>query len=296
MNETNALLQHEQAHDIAVREALTAAHASEVTIRMLSGLEELGAVHRLFDTIWSPDADTPPITVELLRALAAGGNYVAGAYDADVLVGACVGFFGAPADGVLHSHIAGVSASAQGRSVGFALKLHQRAWAMRRGVSTIAWTFDPLVGRNAHFNLAKLGGVAAEYHPNFYGNIPDAINGGIDSDRILVRWTLGADSVKDACGGATTSADAAAELAGGARVALSVAHTGAPALGETSDGRLLVGVPGDIEAMRRTDPPTSKDWRIALRDVLGTLMADGRTVSGFDRAGWYVVAEKGLDR
>ena len=54
------------------------------------------------------------MTIELLRAFSKAGNYVAGAFDGGRLVGACVGFFHAPAEDALHSHIAGVSPSATG--------------------------------------------------------------------------------------------------------------------------------------------------------------------------------------
>src|SRR3712207_7442617 len=65
----------------------------------------------------------------------------------------------------------------------FRSKLHQRAWAIARGVHEVAWTFDPLVARNAWFNLTKLGARATEYLPNFYGPMDDGINGADESDR-----------------------------------------------------------------------------------------------------------------
>jgi len=33
----------------------------------------------------------------------------------------------------------------------------------------IAWTYDPLIRRNAYFNLVKLGARPVEYLRNFYG-------------------------------------------------------------------------------------------------------------------------------
>ena len=40
----------------------------------------------------------------------------------------------------------------------------------------MTWTFDPLVSRNARFNLTKLGAHAVEYLPDFYGAMEDGIN------------------------------------------------------------------------------------------------------------------------
>ncbi|MEV7013173.1 hypothetical protein AB0N02_42270, partial [Streptosporangium sp. NPDC051022] len=138
----------------AVRDAERVAGAAGVRIAELSGIGDFEGVRRLFDDIWQSDPGNAPISVELMRALSHAGNYVAGAYDGERLVGASVAFLAAPVGRALHSHVTGAAA---GRGAGLALKLHQRAWALERGLDRITWTYDPLVRRNAHFNLVKLG-------------------------------------------------------------------------------------------------------------------------------------------
>jgi predicted GNAT superfamily acetyltransferase len=182
----------------------------------------------LYDEIWRPEPGSRPVTVEFLRALAHSGNYVCGAFAGDELVGACAGFFASPAGVAMHSHIAGVSDRVRGRHVGFALKLHQRAWALARGVELITWTFDPLISRNAYFNLGKLGACATEYLPDFYGAIDDGFNSGDDTDRLLVSWPLADAGVSRACQGRAAGADAAALRAAGAAVALDTSPAGLP--------------------------------------------------------------------
>ena len=269
----------------AVEAAEAAARAAGVLIRPVADLAGLAALDRLLAGIWQADASGPLLGTELLRALAKSGNYVAGAYDDDVPVGAAVAFFAAPAERELHSHITGVTAGALGRGVGFALKQHQRAWALRRGIATISWTFDPLVGRNAHFNLAKLAALPAEYLPNFYGAMHDRINGGDDSDRLLVRWELAASAVVAACAGQPHRCEPPPT----AVVALSRSATGLPVPGPRKGETLLVAVPDDIEALRRRDSGAAKAWRVAVRDTLTALLADGARFAGFDRAGGYVL-------
>ncbi len=266
-----------------------AARAAGVRMRALTELAEFAAVCRLYDAIWRPDPANPPVTAELLRALSKAGNYVAGAYDDTGLAGASVGFFGAPAHRELHSHIAGVAGAALGRSVGFALKLHQRAWSLRRGATAITWTFDPLVRRNAYFNLAKLAAAPAEYLPDFYGGMHDGINAGDESDRLLVRWELAAPPVERACAGVPLYCDAAAARGAGAVIALGRSDAGEPVRGDGSGATVLVAVPADVEALRLTAPDTARRWRVAVREVLGGLLADGARVTGFDRSGYYVV-------
>lgn len=272
--------------------AESAARAAGVVIRELDDLAGFDAVRELYDRIWRPDPTNPPVTAEMLRALTKGGNHVAGAYDGGALVGAGVAFFGPPADRKMHSHVVGVSPAALGRGVGFALKLRQREWALRRGVSAITWTFDPLVGRNAYFNLTKLGADVAEYLPDFYGGMHDAINGGDRSDRLLVQWDLVAPRVEAACAGRTTRCDADAERARGAVVALGRDERGAPVPGPTDGATLLVAVPRDVEALRRADPELAGEWRAAVREVLAPLVAE-RPRARFDRGGWYVITRGG---
>jgi predicted GNAT superfamily acetyltransferase len=273
----------------AVQAADVAARLAGVQIRELANLDELQAVFRLYDEIWGPDLRDPPVNSQLLRAFSKTGNYVTGAFDGQQLVGACVGFFGAPAEAALHSHIAGVSGAAQGRSVGFALKVHQRAWCLLHGVTAVAWTYDPLIRRNAYFNLVKLGARPEQYLADFYGGMQDAINAGAPSDRLLVRWDLEQPAVAAACLGDATGADAQAELAAGAEIALGTSATGAPQVGSYRSTRLLVAVPDDVETLRLSQPGVAADWRLAVREVLGGLLADGARVTAFDRRGWYVL-------
>jgi len=274
--------------DAAVQAADAAAMAAAISVRELVHLPDLADVIELYASIWGP-SDNPPISLELLRAFTKAGNYVGGAYEGDRLVGASVGFFHAPSDNALHSHIAGVAGDLSGRHVGFALKLHQRAWALLRGVSEIAWTYDPLVSRNAYFNLVKLAGRPVEYLPDFYGPMDDTINAGGDSDRLLVRWRLRSPEVVAACSGTSSPASADDELARGAVVALGIDAHQAPVAG-CLDGRVsLVAVPRDIEALRISNPELALQWRIALRESLEALMADGAQITGFDRAGRYVL-------
>lgn len=277
--------------------AARAAKAAGVAVRPLESLAELSAVSSLFDEIWAPDSGNSSMRIDLLRAMTKAGNYVSGAYDlaSGELLGGCVGFFGPPSHAELHSHIAGVVPAGLGRSVGFALKVHQRAWCLRHGVRVIAWTYDPLIRRNAYFNLVKLGARPAEYLRNFYGAMDDAINGGTETDRMLVHWDLRSPAAVEASAGKPRPASFAVERSMGAVVALSADGSGRPVPGLPVAGgsgalRFLVGVPADIEAMRLADPGLAATWRTALRDVLAPLMAGGARVTGFDRSGWYVVS------
>lgn len=85
--------------DEAAAAAATAAAASGAEVRELAEVPDLTAVALLFESIWQPEPGSQPVNAELLKAMVAAGNYVAGAFDGPRLLGACFGFFGRPAKG-----------------------------------------------------------------------------------------------------------------------------------------------------------------------------------------------------
>lgn len=270
--------------DLAAR---AAAAAAGVEIRLLSTVSEFATVTALFQSIWTADDDRAPVNVETLRALSKSGSYVGGAFDGDELVGACFGFFAAPERRALHSHIAGVSQRMRGRNVGFALKAHQRSWAIGEQLDEISWTFDPLISRNAYFNLVKLAATPVAYHRNFYGQMSDALNGGDDTDRMLVTWYVHDPRVAAACRG---EHEAPAELdALEAEPLLTVGADDGPVRHASTARFVRVSLPHDIESLRATEPGHATRWRLALRETLGDLLDGGARVLSYDRSGAYTI-------
>ncbi|GGS14967.1 hypothetical protein GCM10010252_63070 [Streptomyces aureoverticillatus] len=247
---------------------------STLTIRELHAMEDFDAVALLYADIWGSEPGSSPLSAETMRALSHAGNYVAGAYEDDRLVGASVAFFGDPIGITLHSHITG---AVMGRGVGLALKTHQRQWALARRLRRITWTYDPLVRRNAYFNLVKLGARPEAYLTSFYGAMDDAINGGDESDRVVAAWDLTAPTPPEVI-----------ELPTGAEHRLRD-RGGRPETVASDAGTVLVDIPDDIEALRRTDPGAARAWRLAVRQTLGGLLAEGARVVGFHERRRYVV-------
>jgi predicted GNAT superfamily acetyltransferase len=233
-----------------------------VEVREVHLPDECADLAETFREIWATTA--PVLAPELLVALAHSGGYVAAARVDGRMVGGSAGFLavhhGAPA---LHSHVTGLRAEARGAGVGRALKVHQRDWGRRRGLAWITWTFDPLVRRNAWFNLAVLGADVVDYLPNFYGTMTDGINDGDDSDRLLVAWDVERDLPGHPRDGA-----------------------GAPSTATR------IATPPDIVALRRTDPAAARRWRSDLRTSLGGALHAGGIVAGFTSRGEYVIGSE----
>ena len=274
----------------AMAAAKQAAIQSDVRVVGLDDIEALHEASRLFNHVWSTPEEQPLISSSILRALSHADNFVAAAYRGKEIVGASVGFLGFHRGSLhLHSHITGVSSSVQGKSVGFALKQHQRAWALARGIGVVTWTFDPLVRRNAFFNITKLGASATRYYSGFYGEMNDGINDKDETDRVLIEWNLDSAQATEASIRRLPEPDIAALQRAGAEVALDVGDDSAPVEASHTSDVLLVRIPDDIVDLRRHDEDLSHRWRLALRNVMGTMLNDGYSTTGMSRSGYYVL-------
>lgn len=281
--------------------AARAAAAAGIAVRLAAGLADLRAVVALLDAVWADPARCHVMPLNILRALDHAGGYTAVAVDpidssaGDAVIAASVGFLGM-ADGrvTLHSHITGTRPDLAGRGVGFALKLHQRDWAMDRGIATITWTFDPLVMRNAAFNLTKLGAVATAYYPDFYGPMDDAINVGDRTDRLLVEWQLGGHRAVAAArgiGGVTLPPPSAASLP----AVIDIGGDGAPVVDlaplDEKPAHLAGRIPRDATTLRREDPAAFDAWRLGLRSALTACFAAGYEATAL-HDGAYVLTRR----
>ncbi len=251
---------------------------------------ELRELEQLFADIWERQG-VPPISSDTMKALAHSGNYVAGARLDGRLVGGLVGWIGGvpPSDLHMHSHILGVVSDLQARGVGFRLKQHQRRWCLDRGLGVVEWTFDPLVRRNANFNLTKLGAEAREYLVNVYGTMADGINAGEESDRLLISWRLDSPGAVAAAEGRPAEPQIDALLRGGGSILLSVGPKQEPIAGEATTKVALCQVPADIVALRQSDPAVARAWRLAVRQAMAGTLGAGYRVIGATRSGWYVL-------
>jgi predicted GNAT superfamily acetyltransferase len=146
---------------------------------------------------------------KLLSAIVAnGGAAVAATADNNTLVGFAYGFVGF--DGThpyLYSQAAFIDPDYQSQGIGRLLKQAQRDIATEAGLTSMRWAFDPLLSRNAHFNLDVLGARGVRFEPRYYDES--------FSDRLIVDWSFAndADDANDAIVG-TAALDEAAIGAG----------------------------------------------------------------------------------
>lgn len=272
----------------AVSSAAAAATAAGVRIRLAVDLTELRRIERFFATIWETSPTQPPLAVDVLRAITHADGAVHWAEGGTGVAGAAALIHCGPTSRAVYSLLA--AAGDADRGVGFAVKLAQRAWALDQGATTMTWTFDPLVSRNARFNLVKLGAVAASYAVNHYGPLNDGIQGDDETDRLIAYWPLASERATAAA--AARPAECLGPDAATAEPDPRRAPDGGPLVAR-SEGCVWCRVPADIVALRRDDPVLAGEWRVAVREVLRPALEEGLVATGFSRPGWYQLTRPG---
>jgi len=278
---------------------------AEWTIRLLQSAEEMTAVESLQRQVWS-GSETDVIPAHLLLAVVHNGGLALGAFAGGKLVG---GVFGFPAfyptpDGPRlkhHSHILGVLPEWNGKGIGFSLKRAQWQVVRKQGIDRITWTFDPLLGLNAHLNITRLGAVCNTYLRSEYGEMRDNLNTGLPSDRFQVDWWLNTKRVER-------------RLSRRPRPALTLEHyrTAEAAVLETQIGKgislrpqgdkssisgtlVLVEIPSEFLSLKSNDLPLAQEWRSYTRQVFEEAFAAGYLVTDFiheNRRSFYVLTHE----
>ena len=232
---------------------------NSIQVRELKSLQDQDSGRKIFDLTWAMDAGTE-ITPNLLQAMVHSGAYLSGAFIDNKIVGAAFAFPATNNGLHLHSHMTAVLDEYRDKGVGYALKVDQWNWAKKQEYSHLSWTFDPLVRRNAKLNIVKLGVDISSYYPNFYGAMPDALNAGDESDRLIVSWSTAINAPK------------AREL-----------------ITNLKPDDILIEIPEDIVAIRSKNQSESMKWRRLVREQFLAAFGKNGKVVGFSVNNEYVV-------
>lgn len=269
------------------------------TLRILESPEEMHAVEDLQRLIW-PGSEADLVPAHLLITAAHNGGLVIGAFvpgtqpEEEQLVGFVFGF-----PGLYHtpdgprpkhcSHMLGVHPDYRDRGLGFALKRAQWQMVRHQGLDRITWTYDPLLSRNAHLNITKLGAVCNTYRREVYGEMRDALNAGLPSDRFEVDWWINTERVNRRLSKrARLRLDLAHFLAGGAEIINPCrdSPSGWPEppdeyLAPQGEPLVLVEIPDDFLSLKANDLDLALRWRLHTRTLFEDLFQRGYLVTDF---------------
>ena len=247
-----------------------------VTIRDCASLEEYLECVAIQEETWGR-AFSERVPAAILRVSQRVGGITAAAFDANgQMLGFVFGLTGVDKGDLVHwSDMLAVRPEARGKHLGERLKQYQRRKVCALGVRRIMWTFDPLVSRNAHFNINRLGAMPVEYAENMYGTTRSALHGALPTDRFVVAWDCAATPPNHAADGVAAS-DAPL---------LNPVSNGTPTLASVGDdARVRVQIPIDVQPIIQQQPVLAARWRDITRRTIGERLAAGYRVSAFVRA------------
>ena len=249
------------------------------------------AVENLQRLVWTaPDIEVVP--KDMLLAIVHNGGLAIGAFVEDDLVGGVFGFPGVytTPDGPRlkhHSHILAVHPEWHKQGIGFALKRAQWQMVRKQGIDRITWTYDPLISRNAHLNIARLGAVCNTYRSSAYGDMQDGLNAGLPSDRFQVDWWLNTQRVERRLSRRSrpTLTLAHYRLAESTLLEARLDQANVPRPPEEipplAGTLLLVEIPSDFLALKNVDLSLARDWRFYTREVFEKAFAADYLVTDF---------------
>lgn len=275
-------------------------------LKILESPEEMRAVEDLQRVVW-PGSEVEIVPGHLLIAAVHNRGLVIGAFlpsqggeTVEKIIGFVFGFIGLyyTPDGprpMHHSHMMGVLPEYRNSGIGFALKRAQWQMVRHQGIDRITWTYDPLLSRNAHLNITRLGAVCNTYQRDIYGSLRDGLNAGLATDRFEVDWWVNTSRVQRRLSRRPRrELDLAHFLAARAHIVSSAQATAqdwlAPPsnlspLPETQAGNnapiLLVEIPPDFLALKAADPDLASAWRLHTRNLFEDLFLRGYLVTDF---------------
>ncbi len=235
----------------------------ETTIRECTTIEEFdGCVALQREAFGLPDLELSPRR-HLIVSRQAGG-WTLGAFVADRMVGFVHHLAAVRGDNEIfgYSHMMAVAKDYQNKGVGVRLKWAQRERALRERRKLIKWTWDPMMSRNAHFNLNRLGVIVESYAENFYGtdyNADSSLNEkvGLPSDRLMATWHLDSERVNAFASG-----------------------NGAPI---ETEPVASIAIPAEWTALVKQDPKRARDEQARVRDEFQKAFERRLVCAGFER-------------
>ena len=231
----------------------------EIKVRECTTIEEFdGCVYLQREAFGLPDLELSPRR-HLIVSRAAGG-WTLGAFVAERMVGFVHHLAAVRANNEIfgYSHVMAVAKDYQNKGVGARLKWAQRERALGEGRKLIKWTWDPMMSRNAHFNLNRLGAIVETYSDNFYGmdyNLDQAI--GLPSDRLSATWHLDSSRVRALASGSAVTID--------------------------PEPATTVAIPSEWTSLVKQDPQRARDEQARVRAEFNKALEQGLVCAGFER-------------
>ena len=263
-----------------------------LNIHLIETPEEMILIEDLQRNIW-PESETDVVPLHMLITAVHNGGLVLGAFEEEKLIGFLFGFPGLEGtpDGPRPKHCShrmGILPDHRESGAGFALKRAQWQMVRHQGLDHITWTYDPLLSRNAHLNIAKLGAVCTTYRRAEYGEMRDGINAGLPSDRFQLDWWINTRRVETRLGKRSRPTLKLDHINRAGLHPFYSLHTSTdnlpcpPEHVPPFDDRLLLAeIPVNFQDLKSKDFALARDWRFFTRELFETAFKADYIVTDF---------------
>lgn len=260
-----------------------------VIIKELTDVNEIMKLRDIESRAWGTE-DTVPHHIFIAGKFI--GGVLLGAYINNKLIGYV---FGLPAiynNRLCHySHQLAVIPEYRNLGIGAKLKLKQREKCIDMGLDLIIWTFDPLQGLNAYFNLRKLSVISKKYFVNHYGNMNDKINRGMPTDRLLAEWWIKSEWVINRLNSKGEFYNAVENPV------INFVNDAFPKPNEMNlelynEKVISIPIPLNINSIKLSKPELAFKWRIVTRKTFLNYLEKGYTIVDFikkENIGFYIL-------
>lgn len=259
----------------------------KVTIAPFRDRADYKSCEEIQREVWrSQDIDIVPASL-LISASRTGGTLL-GAYNSlGDLVGFAFSLLGSDGDRLIHhAHMLAVRVAYRNFDVGFKLKQAQRKEVLRRKISLITSSFDPMQPLHAYFTLGKLGACAGVYEEDYYGETTSLLERGLPTDRMLAVWDLESRNVVRRLENGAPRHDLRKELKQVPVInQLVEAAPGmmacSPVKLACTDPQILFEVPYNLPEIKSRDLGIALEWQGRMRQVFGSYFNKGYAASDF---------------
>jgi predicted GNAT superfamily acetyltransferase len=251
------------------------ADRATLDVRPVASLAEYRACAALQAEVWGEDFECVPASV--LQVATYVGGICLGAFLPDgELCGLVFGLSGTQDGKPMHwSHLLAVRESARNLGVGRVLKERQRELLASRGIPEMRWSFDPMIVKNAHLNLNRLGARVVRYVPDMYGITESPLHHGLATDRLVVAWpTSGASAPRESSAPPAPAPILTAEPQPDDDVLTP---------GDRTPASVWIEVPADFQKLLATSPRAARAWHAAVREHFLWALGHGYIVTRFHR-------------
>jgi predicted GNAT superfamily acetyltransferase len=245
----------------------------KVTIAPFRNLADYKSCEDMQREVWhSQDIDVVP--APMLLAATHSGGIILGAYNSlGDLIGFVFSILGvAGGKPIQYSQMLAVRTAYRNFDVAFKLKMAQRKESLKRKISVIHSSFDPMQPVNAYFTLGKLGALASGYEENFYGETTSLLDRGLPTDRLFAQWNLESGDVSRRLEAGPQRRDYRKEIK--QRAVINQLVETAPGMMSCSPVKLnctlnqfLFEVPYNLQEIKNRDLGIALEWQGKMRQV-----------------------------